>query len=137
MTPAGRMRQAKGGPAFPPDVIDNRQDAEAAAIGQGVADEVEAPAVIRGLRHGHRAACPNSPLAPAMLAPLQPLLRYGLRNILRFIMIHCRSSMMWMRRLTAIAGNRLPANGEPNRRRLAATAIIAARSVASRGRTLR
>lgn len=51
------------GQAFVREVIADRQDAAAAAIGQGVADEVQAPAVIRGLRDGRLATCPPGPFA--------------------------------------------------------------------------
>ena len=43
-----------GGQAFPAEVVDDAQDPEAAAVGERVGDEVEAPALVGILRDRHR-----------------------------------------------------------------------------------
>ena len=60
------------GQALPGEVIDDRQDAEAAAVGQGVGDEVQRPPLVRSLGHRHRRPGSERALAPAALADHQP-----------------------------------------------------------------
>ena len=62
------------GQAFPAEVIDHAQDAEAAAVEQRIGHEVEAPALVRALRGRHRRPCAERSLAPAALAHRQPFL---------------------------------------------------------------
>ncbi len=64
--PARRGYAGDQGQAFPPEIIHDRQNAEA-AIGQGIAEEVRASAVPCGLR----AAYPQTPPAPAAFADLE------------------------------------------------------------------
>ena len=60
--------------AFPAEVVDDREDAEAAAIGEAVGEEVQAPALVRSLRDRHGCACAQRPLAATAPADLQPFL---------------------------------------------------------------
>ena len=60
--------------AFPREVVDDRQNAEAAAVGESIRQEVQAPALIGALRQGHRRPCAQCPLAPATPPHLQPFL---------------------------------------------------------------
>jgi hypothetical protein len=59
--------------ALPREIIHDRQNPEPATIGEGIADEVEAPARVCGLRHRHRPPGSQGPFASATLAHLQPL----------------------------------------------------------------
>ncbi len=65
----GHQRQA-----FARAVVDHRQDAEPATVGQLVGDEVQAPALVGTQRRLHRPPCTHGPLAPAAPAHRQPLL---------------------------------------------------------------
>jgi hypothetical protein len=60
--------------AFATEVIDHREDAEAAAIGKSIRQEVEAPALVRPLRDRQRRPRTPRRLAPAAPAHLQPFL---------------------------------------------------------------
>src|SRR5690606_21834762 len=51
--------------AFAREVIDNGENAEAAAIAEGVGDEVERPAAVRARRKCDRCSRAKSPLAAA------------------------------------------------------------------------
>jgi hypothetical protein len=64
----GHQRQA-----FARAFVDHGQDAEAAAIGELVRDEVERPAVIRRYRHHHRRPGPERPLAATTVTDREPL----------------------------------------------------------------
>src|SRR5579863_3579101 len=70
------------GEAFPGEVIDHSEDAEAAAAYQRVSHE-ERPAKIAILRDSHRRSGTDSPLATATLAPRQPLLSVEPIELLR------------------------------------------------------
>src|SRR6185312_6675453 len=59
--------------AFPGEVIDQSEDAEAPATHQRVHDEVERPAQIPVLRDRHRRPSAQSPLAATAFAHGQPL----------------------------------------------------------------
>ncbi len=63
-----------GRQAFPAEVVDDAQDPEAAAVGQRVGDEVEAPALIGILRDRHRCSRAERTLAATALAHRQALL---------------------------------------------------------------
>lgn len=63
-----------GRQAFPAEVVNHAQDAEAASIDQSVGHEVEAPALIGILRDRHRCPCAQGPLAAATLANGEPFL---------------------------------------------------------------
>jgi hypothetical protein len=60
------------------EVVDHRQDADAPAADQRVADEVEAPALVRTLRQRHRRSGAHRSLAatpapdPQVLLAIQP-----------------------------------------------------------------
>lgn len=71
---AGDRRIGDQAHALPAVVIDHGKDPEPAPAGEGIGHEVEAPALVRPLRHRHRRSCAQSPLAPATAAHLQPLL---------------------------------------------------------------
>ena len=60
--------------AFPREVVDDRQDAEAPAIGERIRQEVQAPALIGALRQRHRRPRAQGTLAAAAPAHLQPFL---------------------------------------------------------------
>ena len=60
--------------AFAGEVVDHRQDAEPASIGEGIRQKVQAPALVRPLRDYHRRPRAQGPFAPAAPAHLQPLL---------------------------------------------------------------
>ena len=66
----GHQRQA-----FAAEVVDDHQHPEAPAVVQHVGHEVQAPALVRGLRHGHRCPGAERTLAAAALPHRQPLLR--------------------------------------------------------------
>jgi hypothetical protein len=70
---AGQRRIGDQRQAFAREVIDDRQNPEPPPVGEGIADEVEAPARVRGLRHRHRTSRSQGPFAPAALADLQSL----------------------------------------------------------------
>src|SRR5260370_25090600 len=62
--------------ALATEVVDDAQDAEAAAVAQGVGDEVERPALDDSDRQRHRCSrtyCPLSPSTPAHHQPLFPV----------------------------------------------------------------
>ena len=71
---AGERVVDDGCQALPAEVVDDAQDAEAPAVGQGVGDEVEAPALVGILRDRHRRSGAESSLAATALAHRQPLL---------------------------------------------------------------
>src|SRR5215218_7020788 len=73
-TQAGERGVHHQGQAFPREVINQREDAEAPAAHQRVGDEVERPAQIAILRDGHRRSGTESAFATAALAHGQPLL---------------------------------------------------------------
>src|SRR3546814_16451116 len=78
-------------------VVDYRKDADAPAADQRVADEVEAPALVRSLRQRHRSR------AMARLRPRLPLTRrfssrYSRTSFLWFMTRPSRASMMPSRR---------------------------------------
>lgn len=56
-----------GGQALAAEVVDDAQDPEAAAVGQRVGDEVEAPALVGILRDCHRLLGTQSRLATPRL----------------------------------------------------------------------
>lgn len=60
--------------ALPRAVIDHDQDAEAPTVVERVGDEVEAPALVRLLRHGGRCPRAKGSFAPTPPAHGQPLL---------------------------------------------------------------
>src|SRR3954471_18521388 len=60
--------------ALPGEVVDDRQDAEATAVGQRIGQEVQAPALIGALGDRYRRSGSQSTLAPATPAHLQPFL---------------------------------------------------------------
>jgi len=59
--------------AFAGEVVDHDQHTKAPSVDQLVGDEVQAPALVRALWHGHRRPCPERALAPATPAHRQPL----------------------------------------------------------------
>jgi hypothetical protein len=65
----GHQAQALAG-----EVVDHRQDTEAAAVGECVADEVERPALVRPLRQSNRRPCAKGALTAAAAADVKPLL---------------------------------------------------------------
>lgn len=65
----GHQRQA-----LPAIVIDHGQHPEPPAIRQRIADEIQAPAHVRCLRHQHWPPCPQGALSPAPAAHLKLLL---------------------------------------------------------------
>ncbi len=62
------------GQAFPAIIVDHGQNPEPTPIGKGVADEIEAPADVWGIRHRHWPSCPESALPAAPAAHLELLL---------------------------------------------------------------
>jgi hypothetical protein len=70
--PTARCRRQRQ--AFPRVVVHHGQHPEASAIGEAVADEVEAPALVGSVRHQHRPPGAQRPLATTALAHLQLLL---------------------------------------------------------------
>ncbi len=72
-TQAGERGVHHQAEAFPREVIDQREDAEAPAAYQRVGHEVERPAQIAVLRDGHRRSGTESPFATAALAHGEPL----------------------------------------------------------------
>lgn len=55
-------------------VVDNGQHSEPPAIGESIADKVQAPALVRLVRHDDRPSCSQSTFAAAAPAHLQLLL---------------------------------------------------------------
>ena len=62
------------GQALAREVVDDVQHPEAAPIVQRIGDEVQAPALVRSLRHRHRRPRTQGPLAAAAAAHREPLL---------------------------------------------------------------
>jgi hypothetical protein len=60
--------------AFAGEVIDHGQNAETSAIGEGIRQKVEAPALVGSLRDRQRSPGAKCPFAPAAPTNLQPLL---------------------------------------------------------------
>ena len=61
-------------PALTSEVIDDREDAEAAAVGERIRQEVEAPALIGSLWERQRRPGPERPLAATAATDLEPFL---------------------------------------------------------------
>src|SRR5690606_32665096 len=72
-SPPGERGVYDQGEAFPGVVIDNGQYPEPPAIGESIADKVQAPALVRLVRHDDRTPCSQGPFAAAALAHLQLL----------------------------------------------------------------
>ena len=70
---AGDRRVDDQRQAFAGEVVDNNEHPEAAAIGQHVRDEVEAPALVGPLRQSHWRARPQGPFAATTTTNRQPL----------------------------------------------------------------
>lgn len=85
---AGDRRLRDQAHTLPAVVIDHGKDSERAPTGDGMRDEVEAPALVRFLRDCHR--CPRAQclLATATMAHLQPLLAIEPSELL---VVHCLS----------------------------------------------
>jgi hypothetical protein len=60
--------------AFAREVVDEGQDAEPAAVGERIRQEIHAPALVGTLRDRHRRPCADCPFAPRSPAHLQPFL---------------------------------------------------------------
>ena len=60
--------------AFAGEVVNDGQNTKAATVGEGIADEVQAPALIGARGQSQRTPCPQGPLSAATLAHRQLLL---------------------------------------------------------------
>jgi hypothetical protein len=96
--------------AFAREVVDNGENAEAAAVGEGVGQEVEAPALVRPLWDRYRRPRADRSLASAPSAYLQPFLAIETAELL---MVHDQALTAHQNKQAAIAepaadGGQLP-----------------------------
>lgn len=66
-------------------IVNDGQHPEAAAIGEGIADKVQAPALVGSIGHEHRPPSAQGPFAAAALADLKPLLAIELPELLKVL----------------------------------------------------